>query len=142
MRSKTLSSCCVHLLIQNGSKCDSLMWTLLFCGLIEVWISNLVLEILFEVWEIIVEIWRIVVHVNEIGGVWGVVMVKGKLKIEGRREGKHTNGIFEFCPKKELVMNLIIRNYQVVQNIWTFYCRFLRVIWNSLKYFMNFLVLY
>ena len=84
---------------KKGGKCDNLMWKFLFCGLIEVWILNLELEIVFEVCGIMVEFWRIMVYANEIGGVWGIAMGRGKLKIEGRRRGKIQMGFFEFYPK-------------------------------------------
>jgi len=43
----------------------------------------------------------------------GVAMVKWKLKIEGRRRGKTQMGFLNFTEIS--VMNLITRNYQVVQ---------------------------
>jgi len=44
--------------------------------------------IVFEVCETIVRFWEIVVYINEIGGVWGGAMAKGKLKVEEKRGGR------------------------------------------------------
>jgi len=58
----------------------------------------------------------------------GVVMAKGKLKIEGRRREKIQMGFLNFAQKS--VMNLITRKYQVVQKFQKFYCIFFRLMCN------------